>query len=380
MLLWIVLAAKPASAIIVADYAAATNPPSGSWNVTWDFVYKYKNCSAVAVGPNWLLTAAHVADDNASSNITVNGTVYYQREVIFHSAAHDPEHTAKADLALVRFDKVFPGWYPLYAGGFPTVPSSKKLSAVLIGYGRTGTVYSTYYTEHAGGNGIRRWGTQKIDGTETVNYDVGGPTGMTYNDGIKMMFSLGDTTYEAGVGVYDSGGGTFVNDGGTWKLAGINTVRYGSAPNYTGTFAVSVPAYAAWAAAVMNPEGDLDGDGIPNGWERQYGSTTGLTASADNDGDGFNNMEEYIADTHPLDAGSFLTFRGEVRPEVQMFHFNGSTGRLYQVVCAVNGLDAVPLTWTVAHPGPVQGAGTNSVITVTNTESAVFYRLQVSLP
>jgi len=52
------LAAGRASAVVVADYSVATNAPSGSWNVNWDYVYRYKNSSAVAVGSHWLLTAA----------------------------------------------------------------------------------------------------------------------------------------------------------------------------------------------------------------------------------------------------------------------------------------------------------------------------------
>jgi hypothetical protein len=384
----VLLAAGSARAIVVADYVTATNTPTGSWNVNWDYVYKYKNCSSVAVGSHWLLTAAHVADDAVAGTVLVNGTNYYQQEIVFHLPTNDPQHTNRADLALVRFDKEFPGYYPLFTGDFPeeTRKSDPRLNAVMVGYGVTGTVYSTYYTARAwsdspNGSGVKRWGSQKIDGPSTLDINVGHTTGMTYNDGLDMMFSLGETTYEAGAGVYDSGGGTFVTNGGVWKLAGINTQLYGlTATNYNGIFAVSVPAYETWATNVMNPNGDLDGDGIPNYWEQRYGTTTGLVASANNDSDGFTNFQEYLADTNPTNAASFFAIDSLVAQADQTVTFIGSTARQYQVFYTTNNLAATNLTWIAAHTNKIFGAGTNSFITVTNTDNKAFYRLKATLP
>jgi hypothetical protein len=120
ILVGLMLAAGSSQAIVVADYNIATNALTGSWNVNWGYVYKYKNSSAVAVGPHWLLTAAHVADDTASSSIVADGVTNYQQEINFHSATDDSSNVNKADLARVRFDKEFPGYYPLYTGSFPT--------------------------------------------------------------------------------------------------------------------------------------------------------------------------------------------------------------------------------------------------------------------
>ena len=377
----LLLAGSSAWAIVVADYSVATNPPTGAWNVNWDYVYKYKGSSSVAVGSHWLLTAAHVADDAGTGTISVDGTNYYQQEIVFHAPANDPEHTNRADLALVRFDKEFPGYYPLYTNTFPTYSghgTDKRLNAVMVGYGVTGTVYSTYYTASAWydpSSGTKRWGSQKIDGATTADY------GMTYNDGIQMLFSSSDTPYEAGAATYDSGGGTFVTNGGVWKLAGINTVIYGDGVTNLGTFAVSVPAYETWATNVMNPNGDLNGNGIPNYWEEQYGGTiTGLVASADNDGDGFSNLQEYIADTNPTNAASFFEIDAIIAQVNQTVTFLGSTARQYQVFCTTNDLAVTNLTWIAAHTNKIWGAGTNSFITVTNTADKAFYRLKVSLP
>ncbi len=48
---------------------------------------------------------------------------------------------------------------------------------------------------------------------------------------------------------------------------------------------------------------DLRGDGIPNRWRQEnFGTPDGPAAEEDSDGDGQNNLREYIAGTRPLDA------------------------------------------------------------------------------
>jgi hypothetical protein len=52
---------------------------------------------------------------------------------------------------------------------------------------------------------------------------------------------------------------------------------------------------------------DSDGDGIPDAWEMRYaGNLTTFTATSDYDGDGQSDLQEYLADTNPLDPTDYL--------------------------------------------------------------------------
>jgi len=67
-------------------------------------------------------------------------------------------------------------------------------------------------------------------------------------------------------------------------------------------------AYAGPGDDDLPPDGDADGDGIPNGWELEFGldPRNPNDAHEDPDGDGLSNFQEYLAGTHPLIRESVL--------------------------------------------------------------------------
>lgn len=80
---------------------------------------------------------------------------------------------------------------------------------------------------------------------------------------------------------------------------------------------------------------DQDGDGLPDGWEIQFGLNPGNAADAleDADGDGINNRDEYRAGTDPTNPASLLQLMfhpadsGEWRLE-----FEAAAGRSYSIL------------------------------------------------
>ena len=208
----------------------------------WDFVYSYKGSSAVAVDSYWVLTAAHVADDGGSGSLMVNGVTYNQLERVYH---------ADADLALVRFDQALPGYHELFTGSVLSTGANPEL--LQVGWGNTGTVSLTSFSNGPGGSGTKRWGSNRADIRSTLLVDVGGSTGVVSNDIFLAGFTSGDTAYEAVAGTHDSGGGLFIEEGGEWKLAGTMLYLNGNDPSYTGVIAAETAMYEEWVQSV-SPE------------------------------------------------------------------------------------------------------------------------------
>jgi subtilisin-like proprotein convertase family protein len=81
---------------------------------------------------------------------------------------------------------------------------------------------------------------------------------------------------------------------------------------------------------------DSVGDGIPDAWRQQYFGGTGTTtnsqscAQCDPDGDGFTNLQEYLAGTNPLDPSSALRIISIVMSGSNcLISFTTSAGKLY---------------------------------------------------
>ena len=332
LLLSLLVLINSAFGIAVSNLQTAEeNPnliPSFS-NFNWDYVYSYNGSSAVAVDPYWIITAAHVADDNDNGYIEVNGEVYNEVQKVYHSPDFDPENSESADLALIRLDKSLPGHYPIYNRNI--YPSD---DLIFTGWGKTGTVYSSYFMNGPSGQGTKRWGTNKMESTGiSPPIDDGGTSGPKITKYFQTDFSINDTTYEAaGVG-FDSGGGIFLEYRGQWRLAGILLYLSGSDPNYTGNIAANISDYSDWIELMIN-NNDSDSDGLPDHYESSYGNGQNMNPNDDLDSDSFTNYDEWIADTNPNNSESFFKILHPYNPS--NLTFSSSILREYKILYSTN--------------------------------------------
>jgi T5SS/PEP-CTERM-associated repeat protein len=70
-----------------------------------------------------------------------------------------------------------------------------------------------------------------------------------------------------------------------------------------------------YGTAVLDPNTSAVGDGIPNGWKQQYGLDPfdPNLANENPDGDGMNNLQEYLAGTDPTNSASAFLITSIVR-------------------------------------------------------------------
>lgn len=159
-------------------------------------------------------------------------------------------------------------------------------------------------------------------------------------EGVLQFISYEGEPFVAGD---EQAAGTLSHDIGVYEPAstpvGHSLQLIGTGSSY-GDFEWQPPAPASPgllnAGQSMPP--DLDGDGLPSAWEfEHFGNVTNAVPGVDSDGDGYSNLEEYVADTLPTDPNSF--------PRIAEFHHNPhiriyfltSSNRVYDV----EALDAV---------------------------------------
>lgn len=117
---------------------------------------------------------------------------------------------------------------------------------------------------------------------------------------------------------------------------------------------------------------DWNDDGIPDDWQAQYfGNNSALwpSPSADSDGDGLSNRQEYMAGTNPKDANSALRTSFVVAAQGPRLTWNTVPGQMYQIETTSDFSTWVPFGGLRFAPG------TTDSISVPVGNSLGYYRV-----
>jgi hypothetical protein len=198
----------------------------------------------------------------------------------------------------------------------------------------------------------------------------------TLDDGTHLVPASSDVTWSV-----VSGPVTAIADDGTVTAGSVyqdtTATVQGSYRGVTATLAVTV-------LNLTNDDfGPYAGDGLPDDWQVTNFGQGSATAgpNADPDGDGQNNLLEYLAGTNPNLGTSVFTVRIEVVPaqpaQKKILFGPVAAGRTYRVLSST---DLAAASW-VDLSGALTGVSGELTFTDTAATGArKFYRVQISNP
>jgi uncharacterized repeat protein (TIGR03803 family) len=198
-----------------------------------------------------------------------------------------------------------------------------------------------------------------------------------------MVPPVEGTAYTPGVDYPDQGLCVYAGAAGSFVDTNVTS-------NTTYRYAFYTENWSFYSAAALknvvtdeyDPNGDDNEDGIPNWWELQYfGSTTGVVAGVDSDGDGMLDTQEYVAATDPTNGVDCLAMASAFTP--------GVGGTEYGANMLVNsGFESGTGSWTFEGNSKVEAwasrTGNNGAILsgqwVSNTNYATIRQQVAATP
>jgi hypothetical protein len=160
-----------------------------------------------------------------------------------------------------------------------------------------------------------------------------------------------------------------------WTMTANNGLTAGSTHWFQVAYMTTDGSQSLLSAATTNSTWTkYSWGGIPFGWMQKYfGDNTDLwpLATADSDGDGVNNLNEFLAGTNPTNAASALQVQLVNTQQGMFLYWNTQPGLTYQVLVKTN------LTAAWSNLGALRfAAGTNDSIYVGGAPAG-YYQIQL---
>lgn len=246
------------------------------------------------------------------------------------------------------------------------------------------------------GLAVNNWGGEWPDNNVTHNnlfYAAGSPVTHLATERLGQLGNvLSHNLYHGNVSAPDTDGAPITGDPKLMNPLGLDPqdfrVAFGSSAigaglimsgnggrDYLGNSVSSdLPPTIGFHEYQSDPWIDSNGDGLPDEWKARYGLVVDgvVDLSADLDGDSFSMYEEFVADSDPLDPGSFFSVQVEARstPGEILLDWTARPARLYRLWQSTDLVD-----WELRTSEPV-----DPPYGIAEGNDRMFFRVEAFLP